>query len=97
MAWTVPRVSTEWVGPISVTRNGVAVTGWKLAVFPRAYQPAAASEINETPSTLDGGLGVLIGPGSAHVLSPGLYRIWVRYVDTPESPVLSDVLLLHIT
>lgn len=97
MAWTVPRLSTEWVGPITVTRNGVPVTGWKLAIFPRTYQPAATSEINETPSTLDGGLGVLIGPGSGHVLSPGLYRLWVRYVSNPESPVLSDVGLIHIT
>jgi len=95
-SWRVPRLSTEWVGPITVTRNGTPVTGWKLALFPRTYQPAATSEINETPSTLDGGLGVLVGPGTSHVLTPGLYRLWVRFVDTPEAPVLNDVGTIQI-
>lgn len=88
--WTLPRLSTEWVGPIVVTRSGAPVAGWKLAIFPRTYQPAAVTEIAESPSTLDGGLGVLVGPGSSHVLAPGLYRLWVRFVDNPEAPVIND-------
>ncbi|HEX5525153.1 MAG TPA: hypothetical protein VFX53_17040 [Pedococcus sp.] len=96
-SWRVPRLSTEWVGPIAVTRNGAVVTDWTVAIFPRIYQPTLVSEIDEEPSTLDGGLGVLIGPGTDHVLTPGLYKIWVRYVDTPEAPVLDNVGLIQIT
>jgi hypothetical protein len=90
-AWKLPRLSTEWVGPITVTRDGNPVTGWKIAIFPHAYQPAAVTEIAETPSTLSGGLGILVGPGTSHALAPGLYRLWIRYVSAPEAPVLNTV------
>lgn len=95
-AWTLPRLSTEWVGPIVVQRDGETVTTWKLAIFPRAYQPTLVTEINESPSTLDGGLGVLVGPGTSHVLAPGMYRLWVRFVDSPEAPVINDVATLFV-
>lgn len=94
--WSLPRLSTEWIGPIVVTRNGTPVIGWKLGLFPRTYQPASVTEISETPSNLDGGYGVLVGPGTSHVLTPGLYRIWIRYVDVTEAPVLSDVGTIQI-
>ncbi|HEU5475709.1 MAG TPA: hypothetical protein VFV67_34140 [Actinophytocola sp.] len=89
--WRINRLSREWVGPITVTKDGTPVTGWTLAVLPLYQTPATADVIDEDPTPLDGGLGVLVGPGTGHVLDPGEYTIWVRYVDNPEAPVLSDV------
>lgn len=95
--WTLPRLSIEWVGPITVTRDGDPVTDWVVAVFPRQYQPATVDEIDEQPTALDGGLGVLVGPGTANPLTPGLYRLWIRYVSNPEAPVLNSVGTIQIT
>jgi hypothetical protein len=96
MLWKLPRLSTEWVGPITVTDDGVPVTGWKVAIFTNGYQPELASEISESPTTVDGGLGVLIGPGTSHVLAPGFYRVWIRYVASPEAPVINNVATIQI-
>lgn len=95
--WTVPRWSTEWVGPITVSRNGAPVTGWKITVLPAGQQPSDETAIAETPTSLSGGLGVMVGPGTTHELGPGIYRLWVRYVDSPEAPVLSDAGTLVVT
>lgn len=95
--WTLPRLSTEWVGPITVSRDGTPVTGWTYALALFGERPATADAISGTPHELDGGLGILVGPGTSHVLAPGVYRIWVRYVDAPEAPVLDDVGRIHIT
>lgn len=86
--WTLSRWSTEWVGPIVVTRDGTPVTGWTYAVLAQGQQPADETAIDDTPTSLSGSLGVLVGPGTAHELSPGVYVIWGRYVDSPEAPVL---------
>jgi hypothetical protein len=95
--WRLPRLSTEWVGPITVTRDGVVVTGWTLAVLPWSVEPSATADIAEAPTSLNGGLGVLVGPGTTHVLESGEYWIWVRYVDNPEAPVLAGIGRIIIT
>lgn len=95
--WTFPRLSTEWVGPISVAADDVPVTGWAYALTLYGERPESVDDIDGTPDALDGGLGILVGPGTSNVLAPGVYKIWVRYVDAPEAPVLDDVGLIHIT
>lgn len=97
VSWTLPRLSTEWVGPIVVSRDGAPVTGWTYALLPFGERPATTGAIDGSPDPLDGGLGILVGPGTDHVLAAGVYRIWVRYVDDPEAPVLDDVGRIHIT
>jgi hypothetical protein len=95
--WTVPRQSTEWVGPITVTSGTTEITDWTVAVFPRSYQPSDATEISGPPTDIDGQLGVLVGPDSAWPLTPGTYRIWIYFDHPPEKPVLNDVGLIKVT
>lgn len=95
--WILSRLSTEWVGPITVTADGTPVTGWTYALVPANSRPASVDDIALVPQPLDGGLGILVGPGTGHVLEQGVYRIWVRYVDAPEAPVLNDVGSIYIT
>ena len=94
--WTVPRQSTQWVGPINVDHHGTEVTDWTVGVFPRHYQPASAAEISEEPTPAHGELGILVGPNSDWPLLPGTYRIWVTFSQPPEVPVLNDVGLIKI-
>lgn len=95
--WTLPRLSVEWVGPITVQRNGVTVTGWTYTILPATDQPTTTTAIGSTPTTISGQLGILIGPGTTHPLTVGTYRIWIRYVDNPEAPVLNNVGSITIT
>lgn len=95
--WTVPRLSTEWVGPITVSAGSTVITGWTVGVFPRGYQPLSADEINAVPTDIDGLLGVLVGPNTPWALTPGSYRIWVTFANAPEQPVLDDVGLIQVT
>lgn len=95
--WILPRLSTEWVGPIVVSVDDVPVTGWTYTLVPVGDRPATVDDIADVPTLLDGGLGILVGPGTGHELTQGTYRIWVRYVDAPEAPVLNDVGTIHIT
>ena len=95
--WHVNRLSKEWVGPITVQANGTPVTGWTYAIVPATEQLDDTADITGVPSTLDGGLGILVGPDTGHELAPGEYTIWVRYVDDPEAVVLDDVGRVVIT
>jgi hypothetical protein len=95
--WTISRWSKEWVGPIEVEASGITVTDWTYAVLAAGQQPASATAIDDTPQTIGSDLGVLIGPGTAHELSPGRYLIWVRYVANPEAPVINDFGTIVIT
>jgi hypothetical protein len=95
--WTVPRLSTEWVGPITVSDGTTDITDWTAGVFPRGYQPAGLDEIATPPTDIDGLLGVLIGPLGDYALDPGTYRIWVCFARPPEMLVLNDVGLIQVT
>lgn len=95
--WHVNRLSREWVGPITVAANGTPVTGWTYAIAPVTDPPDDVADIAGTATALDGGLGLLVGPGTDHELAPGEYSIWVRYDADPEAPVLADVgrIIIH--
>jgi hypothetical protein len=95
--WTLSQLSTEWVGPITVAADGDPVTGWTYTLTPYSDTPDSADAIDGTPDVLDDGLGILVGPGTTNQLTPGVYRIWVRYGAAPEAPVLNNVGLIHIT
>lgn len=99
--WTLSRLSREWVGPITVTADGSAVTDWTYAIVPFGQQPASPEAIDAAPFLLDPGpavrSGILVGPGTDHELTPGRYQIWLRFVADPEAPVLVAVGVLVIT
>lgn len=96
-AWSVHRLSTQWVGPIAVSHHGVEVADWTVAVLPNGAQPADVTDIAGVPTSIGGVLGVLVGPGTPWVLPPGSYRVWVRFDQPPEAPVLNDMGLITIT
>ena len=94
--WRLPALSREWVGPITVAVDDVPTTGWTYLLLPWGEKPATPEDINLAPYALDGGLGILVGPGTSHVLLPGEYRVWLRYVDAPEAPVLYEDMVIVI-
>lgn len=91
--WVLPRESTEWVGPIVVTKidaeTGEPVTDpVQFALLPLGTRPEDsdwASPILDPDGT--GELGVSVAP----VESSGFWRIWVRVEGNPEVPVLDTV------
>jgi hypothetical protein len=95
--WRLSSLTREWVGPITVTADDTPVTAWTYRVMPWGDKPDTPESIDDTPTDLNGGLGVLVGPGSDNVLAVGEYQIWIRYVDSPEAPVLHDDMTIIIT
>lgn len=95
--WRLSSLTREWVGPITVAVDGTLVTGWTYLLLPWGTKPDSPEDIDQAPYDLDGGLGVLIGPGTSHVLPAGQYRIWARYVDAPEAPVIELEAVIVIT
>lgn len=91
--WKLPRETVEWVGPITVTVDDVPVTEFEVSL----YRPPGRPVVWQTPTAGDGGMGVLVGPGTDNVLPVGQTRGAVRYVDSPETPVLTDVFFIRIT
>lgn len=96
ITWEMPRLSTEWVGPITVSQDEVEITNWTYGVFPRSYQPTSTDEITALPMNLGGELGVLIGPEGDHDLPVGHYRIWVRYDGDPQNVVINNAVTVLI-
>lgn len=88
--WRVSRESTEWVGPIPIAitdAEGVPVTDdvIKFAVMPRYHRPTADDLILPyLDPEGSGALGVLVNPVDGY----GMYGIWVKVSDDPETPVL---------
>lgn len=86
--WEVPCESTEWVGPVTVTVDGVATTGFELALVADQARPAAPDW--QAPTVLGGGRGVLVSAvptSEAGTLS----QVWVRVTSNPETVVIRDV------
>jgi hypothetical protein len=91
--WTLPRESKEWVGPVTVTANGVPTTTFSVSLTTGTDRPAGW----RAPDVQGGQLGILVGPGTSWPLPPGLYAIWVQIVSSGEAPVLDDVGTIIIT
>lgn len=95
--WTLDRLSKEWIGPLAVAVDGTPVTGWTYVLLPRGVRPVAVGDIALVPTATADGLGVLVGPDTDHVLEPGTYVVWVRYVGALEAPVLTEAGQVNIT
>lgn len=83
--WRLPRESTEWVGPLTVTVDGEPVTTFEVAYLPYLARPV--EDDWTTPTVLDGAAGVLVTP----VTEASRHAVWVRVTDHPEIPVLDNV------
>lgn len=94
--WRLSRLAREWVGPIAFTADEELVTGWTYVLVPIGTEPSAPEAISLSPASLNGGQGVLVGPGTAHPLTRGEYSVWLRYEDDPEAPVVPDVVRIII-
>jgi hypothetical protein len=82
--WKMPRESLEWVGPLTVSANGVPTLTYQVSLVkvherPKTFLP---------PDPLAGGLGLLVGPGGTWAVEPGTYTIWVKITSAGEAPVL---------
>lgn len=83
--WTFDRADIRWVGPITVTDDGVLTPNFEVTVFPANERPT----VWRAPDTEPGGasLGVRVGTGSywPATAAPGLYVIRARIVDADET------------
>ena len=95
--WVLPRESEEWVGPLSVTVSGQVITTFQVAVVKHGQRPTTWATPDSDPRTPFTALGVLVGPATANVLTPGTYRIFVKVTSSPELPVLDDAGQIVIT
>jgi hypothetical protein len=88
--WHLPRETKEWIGPITVTANGVIITSWQVCLIADGSRPVEADW--QTPDSIGPYLGVTIGTGSNYPsLATGSYLIWVRFDNATEEPVINDV------
>lgn len=85
VTWSIPAESKEFIGPITVTADGIPVTSFEVAFTDGATaRPTtwAAADVVGTDR------GILIGPGTSHTtVVAHKYTVWVRFTDTPEIPV----------
>lgn len=94
--WRIPPESIkEFVGPLTVTANGVPTTAYKLAVVEYGARAAVWEDPVTHPDNAVAGLGVVVGVGSNHLLVAGhAYLIWVQIDLGISEPVLDDVGLI---
>lgn len=82
--WKIPRESKEWIGPIIVTVDDEPTENFEAVILPRGTRPTDFFAVE----ALSGGVGLLIGPGTPHVLLPGDNILWVKVTSLPEAPVM---------
>lgn len=82
--WTLVAETKEWVGPITVLADGAPVSSFEVTVTEGQARPTTWT----AATSLDGGLGVLVGTGTSFPLVTGKrYAVWTRHTDSPEIPV----------
>src|SRR6266496_3261374 len=91
--FVIPAASLEYVKvPITATVNGSAVNPETDDVAFSFVAPGTAPSSWTTGSWETIGTTynarILVGPGGSVTLSKGLYEVFVRVTDNPESPVL---------
>jgi|SRR6187549_1570894 len=83
--WSIAAETKEWVGPITVTADGVETTAFEVTLTSPGARPTSWAAATE----LDGGLGLLVGVDTPFPLLPSRkYTAWVRFTDDPEQPVI---------
>lgn len=93
---TINHLSVEHVA-VDVSDGTTPVTGWRYVILPVWQEPTSVAQFTAEPTELAGKLGVLVGPGTANVLEPGEYVVWVRYVSDPEAPVVEAAGRITVT
>lgn len=84
LTWSLAAETKEFVGPITVTVDGVPVVAFDVAVTIGSARPTTWVSADVVGSDR----GVLVGTGTAHLLAVGKkYTVWVRFTDAPEIPV----------
>jgi hypothetical protein len=85
VTWTLPAESKEFIGPITVKVNNVAVGSFDVAF---TDGPTARPTTWASADVIGADKGILVGPGTSHTLIVGhKYTVWVRFTDDPEIPV----------
>lgn len=82
---TYPRESTEFLEVI-VEVDGEQVTDYQVQLAPYNERPGSEWA---APVQADGKRGVMVTG-----LQPGMYRIWAKVSDNPETPVVDCGLVL---
>lgn len=91
--WRMPRESLEWVGPLTITVNGVVTTSYVVSVVPLRTRPT----LWLPPDPLLSAYGMLIGPGGTWPLGTGVYQVWAKVTVTGETPVVDNAGTIYIT
>lgn len=85
--WEIPRETTEWIGPVSVSPTN---SGLQLAIVPVDTRPIEADW--QDPVPLDGGLGLLLTTPEV-----GVYAYWAKFTDSPETVVIAAFATIKVT
>lgn len=87
--WELVAETKEWVGPITVTVNGSAVTNFTVSVVEGTGRPSTFSAPDTDPDPPGTAKGVIVGVGSSWPITVGkTYTIFAKYSDSPEIPVI---------
>jgi hypothetical protein len=84
--WSLVAETKEWVGPLSMTLDGVPVATFEVQLSLSDARPSSSAWA--TPTLVGAGLRILVGAGTAFPLTAGTkYTVWLRTADSPEIPV----------
>lgn len=96
MTAVLSTVSLEYIKvPVNVKKNGVYVDPSLSPAYMAFLSSKTAKPVDGDwkSSTWEPGLGhkyyirCLVGPGGAATLVAGMYWVWVKIVDSPETPI----------
>ena len=87
ITWEIPRETTEWIGPVTVSPSGLSV---QLAILPVGQRPTETDW--DDPVVLDGAPGLLLTTPTV-----GTYAYWAKVADTPETVVIEAFALIRVT
>lgn len=84
--WRVPHETKEWIGPVTVTANGIGISSWEGCLLADGTRPLEADW--QTPDSIGPDKGIMIGSGTNYpTLTKGSYILWVRFNNGTEVPV----------
>lgn len=87
MTWRIPRETTEWIGPVTVTPADKPL---ELAILPDGQRPT--EEDWQDPVVIDGKPGLVLTTPAV-----GSYAYWARVTSSPEVPVVAAFAHIRVT
>jgi hypothetical protein len=96
MSAALSVISLEYIKvPVNVKKNGVYVDPSAANVYMAFLSTRTAAPITNDwkTSSWEPGLGnkyyirCLVGPGGTTTLTAGIYWVWIKIVDSPETPI----------